>query len=117
MSRKSYHEKMRPELLAKFKLTDSETKKCFGSKPQGNDSAYYQGCGECENADACYDATQIVHAAIPASYWKKANQRYSVKKDARGPYVHDARSGYDDAMSPSEICKLLNRYDDLKEEK
>lgn len=117
MPRKSYHERMRPKLLAKYELIDDDVPGCFGSKPQGNDSAYYQGCPTCDYGDKCYEATQEVHKAIPKSYWKKANERYSVKKDARGPYVHDARTGYDDAMSPYEIVKLLNRYNDMKKDK
>jgi hypothetical protein len=117
VSRKSYHEKMRPQLLAKYQLIDEEVRGCFGSKPQGNDSAFYQGCPECEHSDKCYEATQVVHKAIPKSYWEKANWRYRVMKDARGPYVHDVNASYGEAMSAYDIVKLLNQYEKLKRRK
>jgi hypothetical protein len=114
MARKAYHEKMRPELLKQFNLCDDDTRSCFGSQPQGGDSAEFQGCPYCDRRDKCSDATVVVRAALPKDYYKKANRRYSVKKDNRGPYVHDARMGYDEAMSAAEIVKILNKYNELK---
>jgi len=111
---KAPHEKIRPKLLAQFVLSEEDTRKCFGCQPEGGESAYFKGCPECHDQNKCSDATDIVEAAIPASYYRKSNQRYSVKKDSRGPYVHDASTGYDDAMSPYEICKLLNKYEEMK---
>jgi len=111
---KAPHEKMRAELLTRFMLSEEDTKKCFGCQPEGGESAYFKGCLECPDQNKCADATDVVEATIPASYYKKSNERYSVKKDNRGPYVHDASTGYSDSMSPAEIVRLLNKYEEMK---
>lgn len=53
---------------------------CFGSLPQGNESAWAKGCHECPlftRSDACHDATELVNdASMTKKEWSDMATRY-----------------------------------------
>jgi hypothetical protein len=53
---------------------------CFGSLPQGNESAWAKGCKECPlytESNACSKATEVVNdASMTLKEWKDMATRY-----------------------------------------
>ena len=53
---------------------------CFGSLPQGNESAWAKGCKECPlytESNACQKATEVVNdASMTPKEWKDMATRY-----------------------------------------
>lgn len=60
--------------------TISKCPDCFGSLPQGNESAWAKGCHECPlftHSDACSKATQLVNdASMTKKDWLAMSIRY-----------------------------------------
>jgi len=77
--------KAQKEAVSSFKpiqvtYTISSCPDCFGSLPQGNESAWAKGCKECPlytDSDACSKATELVNdASLTKREWNDKAKRY-----------------------------------------